>query len=191
MRTLVVVVAAILSLRAPLRAQAVEASDPFAGASTWINTTAPLATADLRGHVVLLDFWTYCCINCINVFPDLERLETTYRNQPLVVIGVHSGKFDEEKDPENIRAAVQRHGLRHPVAVDSDFAIWERFAVRSWPTLVLLDVDGQVSLTLSGEGHHAELERAIATLLNRARDNGTLVVLVTLSVTYPSALWRA
>ncbi len=170
MRTLLLVVAAL----ACTRVSSAEADDPFRGASSWINTTGPLAAADLHGHVVLLDFWTYCCINCINVFPDLARLEDTYHDQPLVVIGVHSGKFDQEKDPENIRAAAQRHGLRHPIAVDSDFAVWEHFGVRSWPTLVLLDVDGQVSMTLSGEGHHAELERAIATLLNRAKDNGTL-----------------
>ena len=104
---------------------------------TWLNSRRPLTVAeDLRGRVAVLDFWTYCCINCIHVLPVLKRIEERFRGQPLVVIGVHSAKFLSEKDPENIRRAIHRYGIAHPVVVDSDHDIWERFAVRAWPTLV-------------------------------------------------------
>src|SRR5215203_4499936 len=93
----------------------------FTGADGWINTAAPIKIADLKGHVVLLDFWTYCCINCMHVFPDLKHLEQKYKDQPFVVVGVHSGKFDQEKDAQHIRNAVLRHNIEHPVAVDSNF----------------------------------------------------------------------
>src|SRR5205085_3101499 len=96
----------------------------FTGADGWLNTDKPISIKDLRGRVVILDFWTYCCINCMHVFPDLKYLEEKYKDKPLVVIGVHSGKFDEEKDARHIRNAVLRHNISHPVAVDSDYTIW-------------------------------------------------------------------
>src|SRR5207249_8795115 len=96
----------------------------------WLNTDRPLTFAnELRGQVVLLDFWTYCCINCMHVLPDLKFLEDKYRDQPFVVVGVHSGKFNQEKDPQNIRQAIMRHNIRHPVAVDSKFRVWKSFGV--------------------------------------------------------------
>ncbi|MCH7632795.1 MAG: redoxin domain-containing protein, partial [Planctomycetes bacterium] len=97
------------------------------GASAWLNTTKPLTLDDLRGQVVLLDFWTYCCINCLHVLPDLKYLEHKYRDDPFVVVGIHSGKFDEEKDAGNIRQAILRHNIVHPVAVDNDYEIWNAF----------------------------------------------------------------
>ena len=115
----------------------------FTGADGWINTAKPISITDLKGHVVLLDFWTYCCINCMHVFPDLKYLEQKYKDQPFVVIGVHSGKFDQEKDAEHIRNAVLRHNIDHPVAVDSEYKIWNGYGVNSWPTLVLIDPEGQ------------------------------------------------
>lgn len=158
----------------------VEANDPlragdvFAGAKGWINTAEPLTLEKLKGHVVLVDFWTYCCINCIHVIPDLKYLEEKYKDQPFVVIGVHSGKFDQEKNTENIRAAVKRYGIEHPVAVDNDFAIWQRFGSRSWPTLVLIDSAGQPVGSISGEGHRKILDQAIGKVLEKGRADGTL-----------------
>ena len=123
----------------PVADPAADPTDPlrageyFSGAKGWLNTTEPVSNAQLKGQIVLVDFWTYCCINCIHVMPELKWLEEKYKDQPFVVIGVHSGKFDQEKNLDNIRAAVLRNGLKHPVAVDNDFAIWQRFGVRSWP----------------------------------------------------------
>jgi len=155
-------------------AEPLRAGDVFAGSKGWINTAEPITLEKLKGHVVLVDFWTYCCINCIHVIPDLKFLEEKYKDQPFVVIGVHSGKFDHEKNTENIRTAVKRYGIEHPVAVDNDFAIWQRFGARSWPTLVLIDSAGQPVGSISGEGHRQILDQAIAKTLEKGRANGTL-----------------
>lgn len=143
-------------------------------ADAWLNTERPLSLRDLRGQVVLLDFWTYCCINCMHVFPDLKYLEEKYAHEPVVVIGVHSGKFDQEKDADNIRMAVLRHNIVHPVAVDSASVLWNAYTVRAWPTFVLIDPLGYVVGTISGEGHRERLDRAIAQLLEEHRGRGTL-----------------
>ncbi|MEM7627788.1 MAG: thioredoxin-like domain-containing protein [Planctomycetota bacterium] len=141
----------------------------------WINTDGPLTLeGDLKGHVVLLDFWTYCCINCIHVIPMLERLEEKYADEPFVVIGVHSAKFEAEGDIENIRQAVERYGRRHPIAVDTDFEVWRRFGARAWPTLVLIGPDGVPVGQVSGEGNEEILDNAIAELLREGRVAGTL-----------------
>lgn len=146
----------------------------FTAAERWLNTDKPIRIADLRGQVVLLDFWTYCCINCMHIFPDLKFLEEKYKDQPFVVIGVHSGKFQAEKDAENIRQAVLRHNIAHPVAVDSEFKVWNQYAVRAWPTLVLIDPAGYVSAVYAGEGHRESLDREISRLLDEHRSKGTL-----------------
>jgi thiol-disulfide isomerase/thioredoxin len=141
----------------------------------WLNTDRPLRFAhELRGQVVLLDFWTYCCINCMHILPDLEYLEERFAGRPFVVIGVHSAKFDNEADRGNVRAAVQRYGIRHPVVVDDDMRLWRAYAARSWPTRVLVDPAGAIVTTLGGEGHREELEQAIETLLERHAQLGTL-----------------
>lgn len=146
----------------------------FKSPDAWLNTAKPLSMKELRGQVVLLDFWTYCCINCLHVLPDLKYLEHKYAGQPLVVIGVHSGKFDQEKDVANIRQAILRHNITHPVIVDSDYKVWSSYGVRAWPTLVLIDPEGYVVGSTSGEGHRAALDRAIGTLLDEHRRQGTL-----------------
>ena len=150
------------------------AGELFAGARGWLNTAAPLTSDQLAGQVMLVDFWTYCCINCMHVMPELKALEAQYRDQPLVVVGVHSGKFDQEKDLANIRAAVLRNHLEHPIAVDSDFAIWNRLGVRSWPTLALFDSHGALAGAWAGEGHRAEIAAAIAQALAAGRADGSL-----------------
>ena len=146
----------------------------FTGADGWINTAKPISIKGLKGHVVLLDFWTYCCINCMHVFPDLKYLEDKYRDRPFVVIGVHSGKFDQEKDAQHIRNAVLRHNIEHPVAVDSDYKIWNGYGVRAWPTLVLIDPEGYVLGGLSGEGHRETLDKVITQVLDQHKAKGTL-----------------
>jgi thiol-disulfide isomerase/thioredoxin len=149
---------------------------PAIAAKEWLNTDRPLGNweKDLRGQVVLLDFWTYCCINCLHILPDLAKLEKDFVDEPFLVIGVHSKKFDQEGDAENIRQAILRHGIRHPVAVDSDHAIWDSFGVRSWPTLVLVDPEGREVGRLSGEGHYATLKRAVRVVLDQHREKKTL-----------------
>lgn len=147
---------------------------PELSADAWLNTERPLSLRDLAGRVVLLDFWTYCCINCLHVLPDLKYLEEKYAKEPFVVVGVHSGKFSQEKDPENIRQAILRHNIAHPVAVDSDYEIWNAYTVRAWPSFVLIDPAGYVVGTLSGEGHRERLDEAIGKLLREHRQRGTL-----------------
>ncbi len=140
----------------------------------WLNTDKPLSLADLRGQVVLLDFWTYCCINCMHIFPDLKYLEDKYRGQPFVVIGVHSGKFSQEKDLHNIRQAILRNDITHPVAVDSDYAIWNAYHVNVWPTLVVIDPQGNIVGAVTGEGHRELLDKTIGQVLAQGRIKGTL-----------------
>ncbi len=117
--------------------------EPFAkksGKVEWLNTD-PLTLKKLRGKFVVLDFWTYCCINCHHILPVLKKLEEKYPNE-IVVIGVHSAKFEEEKDTENIRDAILRHDIRHPVVNDHDHFLWNSFGVNSWPTLTVIDPEG-------------------------------------------------
>src|SRR5215475_7196021 len=121
------------------------------GGRGWLNTDKPLSLAALKGKVVLLDFWTYGCINCIHIIPDLKKLEAKYPNQ-LVVIGVHSAKFLNEKGTENIRQAILRYEIEHPVVNDKDFEIWQSYTARSWPTLVLINPKGKEVGRHSGEG---------------------------------------
>jgi len=119
----------------------------------WLNVPAPLQMADLRGKIVLLDFWTYGCINCIHMVPVLERLEQEYADE-LVVIGVHSAKFANEGETESIRQIVQRYELRHPVINDRDFATWNRwrpYGVNAWPTFALIDPRGNILAVQPGE----------------------------------------
>lgn len=143
--------------------------------AAWINTPTPLSFhGNLKGHVVLLDFWTYCCINCMHVLPELAALEARFKNDPLVVVGVHSAKFANEQNPDSIRTAVQRYNVEHPVIVDTDRRIWDEYAVRAWPTLVLVGADGRIVGAVSGEGHRDLLENAIAKALADARAAGTL-----------------
>ncbi|HEX7778391.1 MAG TPA: thioredoxin-like domain-containing protein [Vicinamibacterales bacterium] len=133
-------------------------------AGDWFNVPAPLTLAALRGKVVLLDFWTYGCINCMHILPGLRRLEEKYRDE-LVVIGVHSAKFANERKSENIRRILVRYDIDHPVVSDADFTIWRAYGARAWPTLVLIDPEGYVVATASGEGHLEQLDRAIAAVI--------------------------
>src|SRR5262249_36489935 len=136
----------------------------FRGGVGWLNTAGPIRPDELRGKIVLLDFWTYCCINCHHVLPDLAKLEEKYKNQ-LVVIGVHSAKFSAERDTENIRRKIREYGIKHPVINDANRTIWSNLLVNSWPTLMLFDPTGQLVGEVSGEGHYAVLDQAIGQLV--------------------------
>ncbi|MBT8197068.1 MAG: redoxin domain-containing protein, partial [Acidimicrobiia bacterium] len=129
-----------------------------------MNTEDPLSIAGLRGKVVLLDFWTYGCINCIHIIPDLERLEEEYPDE-LVVIGVHSAKFENEGDTENIRQIILRYGLEHPVVNDRDFEVWQTWGANAWPTVVIIDPAGNVVGGHSGEGVYDVTQPVIASLV--------------------------
>ncbi len=130
----------------------------------WLNTDRPLSLRDLRGKVVLLDFWTYCCINCMHILPDLKRLEKKYERE-LVVIGVHSAKFFTEQEVQNIRQAILRYEIEHPVVNDHQMTIWELYGVHAWPTLVLIDPQGKIVHYRSGEGIYEPFDRLIAQLI--------------------------
>src|SRR5215471_9214278 len=139
----------------------------------WLNTDKPLSLSALKGKVVLLDFWTYGCINCMHIIPDLKRLEKKYANE-LVVIGVHSAKFENEKDTENIRRIILRYEIEHPVVNDADFKIWKAYAVNAWPTRYLIDPAGYVIGRLSGEGGYEALDKAIGDSIAEFRKRGEL-----------------
>ena len=141
----------------------------------WLNTDRPLTFArELRGQVVLLDFWTYCCINCMHVLPDLAYLEDKYAREPFLVIGVHSAKFENEGHRPTVRAAINRYEIRHPVVVDQEMRLWSEYTVKSWPTLVLVGADGRIVGAVAGEGNREALDQAIAQALADARAKGIL-----------------
>ncbi len=120
------------------------------GGVQWLNTAGPLDIKDLRGKFVLLDFWTYCCINCMHILPELKKLEHAYPNN-VVVIGVHSAKFDTEKGSDNIRQAVLRYEIEHPVVNDANHVIWNKYGVTGWPALRVVDPEGNLVAGHGGE----------------------------------------
>lgn len=126
------------------------AAPSLAGGVSWLNTAGPIDLEDLRGKFVVLDFWTYCCINCMHILPELKKLERAYPNE-VVVIGVHSAKFDTEQESDNIREAVERYEIEHPVVNDANHAIWDRYGARSWPTIGIIDPEGKLVVLDSGE----------------------------------------
>jgi thiol-disulfide isomerase/thioredoxin len=139
----------------------------------WLNTDKPFSLKQLRGRIVILDFFTYCCINCLHVLPDLKYLEQKYKDS-VTVIGVHSAKFDNEKEAENIRQAILRYDIQHPVLVDRDFRVWQEYAVKAYPTFAVIDPQGYVVASLTGEGKREILDRAIAKLIQLHQDKGTI-----------------
>jgi thiol-disulfide isomerase/thioredoxin len=130
----------------------------------WLNTERPLSLKNLRGKVVLLDFWTYCCINCMHIIPDLKKLEKKYEKE-LVVIGVHSAKFTGERQTDNIRQAILRYEIEHPVINDFAMDVWQQYTVKAWPTLMLIDPEGKLIGYLSGEGVYEPFDKLIAKVI--------------------------
>ena len=137
------------------------------GITSWINSE-PFTLESQRGKVVLVDFWTYTCINCIRTFPYLKEWHEKYGEQGLVIVGVHSPEFEFEKSRENVVVATIKHGLKYPVAQDNDFATWRAYKNRFWPAKYLIDKDGYIRYTHFGEGDYAETEQKIAELLTES-----------------------
>jgi thiol-disulfide isomerase/thioredoxin/DNA-binding beta-propeller fold protein YncE len=140
----------------------------------WLNTGGQdVALADLRGKIVLLDFWTFCCINCLHVLDELRELEEQHRDV-LVIIGVHSPKFVHEADPVALAAAVERYEVHHPVLDDPELVTWSAYAARAWPTLVVIDPEGYIVAQMAGEGHQSNVERLVRDLVAEHEAKGTL-----------------
>ncbi|MEV7287778.1 NHL domain-containing thioredoxin family protein [Streptomyces sp. NPDC093252] len=144
------------------------------GDGGWLNTGGTAYTlADLRGRIVILDFWTFCCINCLHVLDELRELEEKHPDT-VVVIGVHSPKFVHEADHAAVVDAVERYGVAHPVLDDPRLATWKQYAVRAWPTLVVIDPEGYIVAQHAGEGHVHAIERLVAELETEHAAKGTL-----------------
>ena len=140
----------------------------------WLNTGgAELDLEALRGKIVLLDFWTFCCVNCLHVLDELRPLEEKWADE-LVVVGVHSPKFEFEKDPEALKANIERYEVSHPVIDDPELETWSAYGARAWPTLMVLDTHGRIAGNLSGEGHAANLDRLVAELVAEGEADGSL-----------------
>jgi thiol-disulfide isomerase/thioredoxin len=137
------------------------------GIAVWINSE-PLTIASLRGKVVLVDFWTYSCINCIRTLPYLKEWHAKYASRGLVIVGVHTPEFEFEKDINNVRVAVQKYGVTWPVALDNDYATWRAYANRFWPHKYLADGNGRLRYHHIGEGAYMETEQWIRKLLAEA-----------------------
>ncbi len=153
-------------------AEAPEASEygmapPLSGAAHWLNSP-PLTEAMLRGKVVLVDFWTYSCINCLRTLPYLKAWDDKYRADGLVIVGVHAPEFVFEKDLHNVENAVRELGIRYPVALDNEYAIWNAYENQYWPADYLIDAQGRIRHEHFGEGEYRETEQMIQTLLKEA-----------------------
>ena len=149
--------------------QGVRVRAPEFPAGSWFNTVEPLSLKGLRGKLVLLDFWTFCCANCLHVIDELRQLEAGYPDE-LVIIGVHSPKFDHEKSDRAVEAAAARYGVEHPVFNDPELTLWRQYAVRAWPTLVLIDPDGYLVAQAAGEGQISGLRLIIDDMIDRYAD---------------------
>jgi len=143
------------------------------GGVAWLNTAGPLEIEQLRGKFVMLDFWTYCCINCMHILPELKKLEHAFPNE-LVVIGVHSAKFDNEKNSRNIQEAVLRYEIEHPVVDDSNLAIWNSYGVNTWPSLRIIDPEGNLVAGNSGEITFEDLQTFFKQVIPYYRKKGVL-----------------
>jgi thiol-disulfide isomerase/thioredoxin len=149
----------------------------FRDLSDWLNTPSgkPLSIAGLRGRVVLVDFWTYSCINCLRTLPHLEAWDRTYRKDGLTIVGVHTPEFAFEHVPSNVRSAVHGLGVRYPVALDNGYATWNAYRNNFWPADYLIDRAGRIRFTHFGEGAYAETESQIRELLGEKLGKRTTV----------------
>jgi thiol-disulfide isomerase/thioredoxin len=146
----------------------------FPVGADWLNAPPLRLDRELRGKVLILDFWTYCCINCMHILPDLAYLENKFQGQEVTVVGVHSAKFDNEKATKNIRDAVLRYDVRHPVVNDVDMTLWRALGVSSWPTVAVVSPTGKLLLSLSGEGHRRDLDDILTAALEYYGEQGML-----------------
>ncbi|MCP3393157.1 thioredoxin family protein [Bradyrhizobium sp. CCGB12] len=156
-----------VSRAAPVRVAAAsqETAPDFTGINTWFNSK-PLSMADLRGKVVLVDFWTYGCVNCVNTLPHVTDLYAKYKDRGLVVVGVHTPEFPFERSASNVQAALKRHGITYPVAQDNDSKTWNAYRNRYWPAQYIIDQTGKIVFQHEGEGSYDQIDRTVARLLN-------------------------
>ena len=140
----------------------------------WINVDEPLSLEKLKGQIIVLDFWTYCCINCMHMLPALAALEKKYEGKQVIFIGVHSAKFFNEQDKKNIESAVARYEISHPVVVDRNMSIWRKYDVNGWPTIIIIDPNGTIVYKQSGEGQKESIEDTVDVLLEKHSKTGTL-----------------
>jgi thiol-disulfide isomerase/thioredoxin len=143
------------------------AAPEFTGIEQWLNSP-PLTLAGLRGKVVLVDFWTYSCINCLRTLPHVNRWAETYGTQGLVVVGVHTPEFPFERSTANVHTAMRRFGVKHPVAQDNRYATWSAYENKYWPATYLIDARGRIRYKHFGEGRYEQTEAAIRNLLASA-----------------------
>jgi thiol-disulfide isomerase/thioredoxin len=137
----------------------------FSGLANWINSKEIKSMRELRGKVVLVDFWTYSCFNCVNTFPYVQGWHEKFKDEGLVVLGIHAPEFAFERDSDNVKKAVKKYGLTYPIALDNGFKLWRAYRNRYWPAFYLIDKQGMVRYTHFGEGRYKEMEAAIASLL--------------------------
>ncbi len=140
----------------------------LSGAVQWLNSP-PLTPEQLKGHVVLVDFWTYSCINCLRTLPYIRAWADRYKDGGFVVLGIHTPEFAFEKDPANVQQAVKELHIMYPVALDNDYAIWKAFSNQFWPADYLIDASGHIRYHHFGEGKYAETEDQIQELLKENR----------------------
>src|SRR5262249_32410541 len=158
----------------PAQAQEKQKAPDLEGGIAWLNTPRPISIhKDLKGKIVVLDFWTFCCINCIHTLPDLFKIDKKYEKQ-VVVLGVQSAKFENEKETEAIRKAINRYQIQHPVVNDANMRIWDTFGVSSWPTVGVIDPEGNFVGFASGEGNYDLLDKVITKLIDEHRKKKTL-----------------
>ncbi len=146
-------------------AQAGSKAPEFKGLSNWFNSE-PLSMSALRGKVVLVDFWTYGCINCVNTLPYVTQLYAKYKDRGFVVVGIHTPEFLWERSASNVQTALKRHGITYPVAQDNDSATWNAYSNNYWPAQYIVDQNGDVVYTHAGEGAYDVMDRTVAKLLN-------------------------
>lgn len=140
------------------------AAPEFTGIERWLNSE-PLTLAQLRGRVVMVDFWTYACINCIRTLPHVNRWAELYTPQGLTVVGVHTPEFPFERTTSNVEVAMRRHGVKHPVAQDNRYGTWRAYSNQYWPAAYLIDAQGRIRYKHFGEGEYDRTEAVIRALL--------------------------
>jgi len=154
-----------IAMTAAMAAEQSRTAPEFVGIGNWFNSQ-PLKLADLRGKVVLVDFWTYGCVNCVNTLPHVTELYSKYRDRGLVVIGVHTPEFPFERSASHVQAALKRHGILYPVAQDNNSQTWNAYRNQYWPAQYIIDQNGRIVFQHDGEGQYEQIDRTIARLLN-------------------------
>ncbi|MEM0201302.1 MAG: redoxin domain-containing protein [Candidatus Micrarchaeaceae archaeon] len=139
----------------------------FSNDAEWINVNNNIKLSDLKNRIVILDFWSYCCINCIHMIPILERIQDKYKNEKVVIIGVHSPKFKTEKNRDNVYEAVQRYKIKHPVILDKNMKIWKSYGVNAWPTFVIINPTGKIIAKFSGEISYKNFENGLEQIIKK------------------------